>query len=79
MLEVWGIDVDKYKENNKVNKEAVLEEYNKRREKQMRSEYYIKREAQYQEYIQTCTDRYLQNEAFWEFEALQIFLSNNPF
>ena len=79
MLEVWGIDVDKYKENNKVNKEAVLEEYNKRREKQMRSEYYIKREIQYQEYIQTCSDRYLPNETFWEFEALQIFLSNNPF
>ena len=79
MLEVWGIDVDKYKENNKVNKEAVLEEYNKRREKQMRSEYYIKREMQYKDYIQTCSDRYLPNETFWEFEALQIFLSNNPF
>lgn len=79
MLEVWGIDVDKYKENGKVNKEAVLTEYNKRREKKMRSEFYIKREAQYQEYIQHCKDRYLQNEPFWEFEALQIFLSNNPF
>ena len=79
MLEVWGIDIDKYKENNKVNKEAVLEEYNKRREKQMRSEYYIKREMQYKDYIQTCSDRYLPNETFWEFEALQIFLSNNPF
>ena len=79
MLEAWGIDVDKYKENNKVNKEAVLEEYNKRREKQMRSEYYIKREMQYKDYIQTCSDRYLPNETFWEFEALQIFLSNNPF
>lgn len=79
MLEVWGIDIDKYKENNKVNKEAVLEEYNKRRKKQMRSEYYIKREMQYKDYIQTCSDRYLPNETFWEFEALQIFLSNNPF
>ena len=79
MLEVWDIDIDKYKENNKVNKEAVLEEYNKRREKQMRSEYYIKREMQYKDYIQTCSDRYLPNETFWEFEALQIFLSNNPF
>ena len=79
MLEVWGIDVDKYKVGNKTDKEAVLEEYNIRREKQMKSDYYLKREQKYQEYIETCTQKYLQNEPFWEFEALQIFLSNNPF
>ena len=79
MLDVWGIDVDKYKVGKKVDKEAVLVEYNKRKEKKERSEFYEKREKQYQEYISTCTEKYLQNEEFWEFEALQIFLSNNPF
>lgn len=79
MLNVWNIDVDQYKVGNKTDKEAVLAEYNLRREKQMRSEFYAKREQKYQEYITNCTDKYLQNEAFWEFEALQIFLSNNPF
>lgn len=79
MLNVWNIDVDQYKVGNKTDKEAVLAEYNLRREKQMRSEFYAKREQKYQEYIANCTDKYLQNEAFWEFEALQIFLSNNPF
>lgn len=79
MLEVWGIDIDKYKNGKKTDKEAVLIEYNKRREQQMRKEYYAKREQKYQEYITTCTEKYLQNEAFWEFETLQIFLSNNPF
>ena len=63
----------------KVDKEAVLAEYNKRKEKKERSEFYEKRERQYQEYISSCTEKYLQNEDFWEFEALQIFLSNNPF
>lgn len=79
MLDVWGIDVDKYKVGKKVDKEAVLAEYNKRKEKKERSEFYEKRERQYQEYISSCTEKYLQNENFWEFEALQIFLSNNPF
>lgn len=79
MLDVWGIDVDKYKVGKKVDKEAVLAEYNKRKEKKERSEFYEKREEQYREYISTCTEKYLQNEDFWEFEALQIFLSNNPF
>lgn len=79
MLDVWGIDVDKYKVGKKVDKEAVLVEYNKRKEKRERSEFYEKRERQYQEYISSCTEKYLQNEDFWEFEALQIFLSNNPF
>lgn len=79
MLDVWGIDVDKYKVGKKVDKEAVLAEYNKRKEKRERSEFYEKRERQYQEYISSCTEKYLQNEDFWEFEALQIFLSNNPF
>lgn len=79
MLEVWGINVDSYKVGKKIDKEAVLAEYNKRKEKKERSDYYIKREQKYQEYIAACTEKYLQNEAFWEFEALQIFLSNNPF
>ena len=79
MLDVWGIDVDKNKVGKKVDKEAVLVEYNKRKEKKERSEFYEKRERQYQEYISSCTEKYLQNEDFWEFEALQIFLSNNPF
>lgn len=79
MLDVWGIDVDKYKVGKKVDKEAVLAEYNKCKEKKERSEFYEKRERQYQEYISSCTEKYLQNEDFWEFEALQIFLSNNPF
>lgn len=79
MLEVWGIDVDKYKIGNKVDKQAVLVEYNKKKEQKEKTDYYTKKEIEYQKYITECNEKYLQNEKFWEFETLQIFLGENPF
>lgn len=79
MLEVWGIDVDKYKIGNKVDKQAVLVEYNKKKEQKEKTDYYTKKETEYQKYITECNEKYLQNEQFWDFEALQIFLGENPF
>ena len=79
MLEVWGIDVDKYKIGNKVDKQAVLVEYNKKKEQKEKTDYYTKKEIEYQKYITECNEKYLQNEQFWDFEALQIFLGENPF
>lgn len=79
MLENWGINIDDYKTGRKIDKNAVLDEYNKRREKRMRSEFYAKQNEKYRQYISECDEKYLQNERFWEFEALQIFLSENPF
>ena len=29
--------------------------------------------------MQDFVDKYLQNEQFWEYEALSIFINNNPF
>ena len=79
MLEVWGIDVDKYKIGNKVDKQAVLIEYNKKKEQKEKTDYYTKKEIEYQKYITECNEKYLQNEQFWDFESLQIFLGENPF
>ncbi len=79
MLEVWGINVDDYRIGRSIDKDAVLAEYNKRLEKQMKSEYYAKQNEKYRQYISDCNEKYLQNEQFWEFEALQIFLTDNPF
>lgn len=79
MLEVWGIDVDKYKIGNKVDKQAVLAEYNCRKEQKEKTDYYYKKEIEYQKYITECNEKYLQNEQFWDFESLQIFLGENPF
>lgn len=79
MFEIWGIDVENYKVGRSIDKKAVLAEFNKRREKRMKAEYYAKQNEKYQQYISDCNEKYLQNEQFWEFEALQIFLEDNPF
>ena len=79
MLEKWGIDVDSYKVDGKIDKEKVLEVYNIVREKQLKKDYYARKYAEHQKYIETYTEKYLQDEPLWEFQALQIFLNNNPF
>ena len=79
MFEMWGIEVENYKVGRSIDKKAVLAEFNKRREKRMKAEYYAKQNEKYQQYISDCNEKYLQNEQFWEFEALQIFLEDNPF
>ena len=73
MLEVWGIDVDKYKIGNKIDKQAVLAEYNRRKEQKEKADYYNKKEIEYQKYITECNEKYLQNEQFWDFEALKAY------
>ena len=75
LLQQWNINVDNYKVNNKVDKTRILEIYNNERLKQFE----IEENERYKKYINECTEKYLQNEQFWEFEALQIFINNNPF
>lgn len=79
MIEIWGINVDDYKVDNKVDKDAVLAVYNNVREKKMREDFYIKRNTAYHKYVDDCNEKYLKDEPFWEFQALQIFLNGNPF
>lgn len=72
----WDIDVDAYKIGKKTDKEKVLQIYNDKRKQRHDEEQAIK----YQEYIEECTNKYLQNSALWEFESLQTFISEeNPF
>lgn len=76
LLMDWDIDTADYMIGKKVDKDAVLEIYNSKRKEQFEAEQKIK----YQSYIDECTEKYLKDEAFWEFETLQIFLSDdNPF
>jgi DNA polymerase-3 subunit alpha len=75
LLEEWNIDTDKYKEGKKVNKDKVLEIYNNERLKR----FDVTEAERYKNYIEECNDKYLQNEQFWEFESLQIFINDNPF
>jgi DNA polymerase-3 subunit alpha len=66
----WNIDVDKIKD-----KEERLKLYNYKREKEFEE---IKKNK-YNKHMQDFVDKYLQNEQFWEFEALSIFINDNPF
>lgn len=76
LLTEWNINVDDYKVGKKVDKEAVLQLYNKKKEVVFKKE----QEERYRKYVEECNDKYLQDEQYWEFETLEFFVSDaNPF
>ena len=76
LLTNWDIDTSEYMIGKKVDKERVLALYNEKRKVKFDEEQVAKHQA----YIDECNEKYLKDEAFWEFETLQIFVSDeNPF
>lgn len=76
LLLEWDIDTTQYMIGRKVDKERVLELYNEKKKAKFNEEQKIK----YQAYINDCSEKYLKDEQFWEFETLQIFVTDeNPF
>lgn len=77
LLVDWDINTSEYMLNKrKVDKERVLKIYNEKKKAKFEEDQKIK----YQSYIKECNEKYLNDEAFWEFETMQIFLSDgNPF
>jgi DNA polymerase-3 subunit alpha len=77
LLLEWDIDTSKYMINKrKMDKEKILEIYNNKR----RVDFNRQEQEKYQQYIKQCEEKYLQDEKFWEFETLQIFVTEeNPF
>ena len=76
LLMDWDIDTSEYMIGRKVDKKKVLSLYNNKRKIQFNEE----QKVRYQSYIDDCNKKYLQKEEFWEFETLQIFVSDeNPF
>lgn len=76
LLMEWDINTNDYIVGRKVDKERILALYNEKRMAKFNEEQKVK----YQAYIDECTEKYLKDEAFWEFETLQIFVSDeNPF
>ena len=76
LLTEWDINVDDYKVGKKVDKEAVLQLYNQKKEIAFKKE----QEERYRKYIEECNEKYLQDEQYWEFETLEFFVSDtNPF
>lgn len=76
LINNWGIDPSQYMIGKKVDKEAVLEIYNAKKKEL----FDLEQKDKYQKYIDECTEKYLRDEDFWEFETLQIFVTDdNPF
>ena len=73
----YDMDIEKYRLGSKkfdYNKEAILNEYNTIKQNQ----FDVSQKERFEKYIDE-NKKYLENEQFWEFESLQIFINNNPF
>lgn len=75
----WHVDLKKYiKESSGkrivYDKEALLVEYNRLKEQQFN----LSQKVRFEKYIDD-NKKYLEDENFWEFETLQIFINDNPF
>lgn len=77
--ENWNIDLKKYivpSSGKRViyDKEALLTEYNRLKKKQFDEN----QKVRFQKYIED-NKKYLEDEQFWEFQTLQVFINDNPF
>lgn len=73
------VDLSKYEipstsKRVKYDKEKLLEEYNRLKEEDFNQ----KQEIRCQKYIEE-NNKYLEDEQFWEFQTLQVFINDNPF
>lgn len=76
-LEEFHIDIEKYRIGKKkydYDKEQLLQVYNNKKENLFNEE----QKRRFKKFIDE-NNKYLENEDFWEFESLQIFINNNPF
>ena len=77
--EDWNIDLNEYLISSPgkrvvYDKDKLLVELNKKKREQFNENQKIR----YRKYIDE-NKKYLENEEFWEFETLQVFINNNPF
>ena len=77
--EDWSIDLKKYvipSSGKRIvyDKEALLAEYNRLKKIQFEENQRVR----FQKYIDD-NKKYLEDEQFWEFQTLQVFINDNPF
>lgn len=77
--EDWNIDLKKYivpSSGKRIvyDKDALLTEYNRLKKKQFDEN----QKVRFQKYIED-NKKYLEDEQFWEFQTLQVFINDNPF
>ena len=77
LLTKWNIDPEDYRigtHKYDYDKEKLLQVYNDKKKAIFNEE----QETRFKKFIDE-NNKYLDNEPFWEFEALQIFIKDNPF
>lgn len=77
--EDWNMNLERYILTVKgkritYDKEALLKDYNALKKEKFDNDQKIR----FKKYIDE-NQKYLENEDFWEFETLQVFINNNPF
>lgn len=70
----FGLNVEDYRDGKKVNKEKLLNDYNKVKEKKFLEEQNIK----YKKHMEDFQEKYAKDEYLWEFDTLSMFLTNDP-
>lgn len=73
----YDIDVEKYRIGDKkydYDKDRMLVDFNQLKKRKFDEE----QQMRYQKYLDE-NEKYITDEKFWEFEALQIFIHDNPF
>jgi DNA polymerase-3 subunit alpha len=70
----WNLNVDDYKVNNKVDKEAVLLIYNQKKKAQFEEQ----QKEKYTKHMLDFKNDYAQDEFLWEFQSLSMFITDNP-
>lgn len=73
----WNIDIEKYRIGPKkfdYDKEKLLEVYNQKRLEKFEEQ----EKDRFAKHIEE-NKKYLEDEEFWEFQSLQIFIGHNPF
>ena len=74
LLADWDINTEDYKVGKKVDKEAVLEIYNRKKKEKFDQEEKIRHDSFMSEFQQ----KYCQEEELWEFQTLSMFITNSP-
>ena len=74
LLVDWNLNVDDYKVNNKVDKEAILLIYNQKK----RALFEEQQKEKYTKHMLDFKNDYAQDEFLWEFQSLSMFITDNP-
>lgn len=75
LKEDFGLDSEDYRiDKRKINKDRLLEDYNKIRE----SKFIQTQNEKYKKHMISFQEKYAKDEYMWEFETLSMFLTNDP-